>query len=279
MVRNPILERSNALSNMPMTEHDSAIGDTSNSDAIDFGYREVPREEKARMVRGVFDSVAGRYDLMNDLMSGGLHRFWKASLVAELAPRAGERLIDVAGGTGDISFRAQAAAKGKLDAVIVDANAAMVSVGRDRAMDRGIALSGGSLGWVTGDAERLPLPDACADAVVISFGLRNVTDRLRALKDMRRVLRPGGRFFCLEFSHMENAALQKAYDSYSFAAIPKLGKLTTGDADSYQYLIESIRRFPRQEELLGLMDEAGFEQRSFRNMTGGIVAVHRGWRL
>jgi demethylmenaquinone methyltransferase / 2-methoxy-6-polyprenyl-1,4-benzoquinol methylase len=279
MMQNPIPDTLNALSNTPMTDHDSSIDSASGGDAIDFGYREVPREDKARMVRGVFDSVAGRYDLMNDLMSGGLHRFWKASLVAELAPRAGERLIDVAGGTGDISFRAQAAAKGALDAVIVDANAAMVSVGRDRAMDRGVKLKGGSLGWVTGDAEHLPLPDASADAVVISFGLRNVTDRLKALRDMRRVLRPGGRFFCLEFSHMENAALQAAYDSYSFAAIPKLGKLTTGDADSYQYLIESIRRFPRQEELLALMDEAGFEQTSFRNMTGGVVAVHRGWRL
>jgi len=278
-MQNPIPDTPNALSNTPMTDHDSTIDRSSGGDAIDFGYREVPRADKARMVRGVFDSVAGRYDLMNDLMSGGLHRFWKASLVAELAPRAGERLIDVAGGTGDISFRAQAAAKGALDAVIVDANAAMVSVGRDRAMDRGVKLNGGSLGWVTGDAERLPLPDASADAIVISFGLRNVTDRLKALRDMRRVLRPGGRFFCLEFSHMENAALQAAYDRYSFAAIPKLGKLTTGDADSYQYLIESIRRFPRQEELLALMDEAGFEQTSFRNMTGGVVAVHRGWRL
>ncbi len=262
-----------------MTDQDFTIDQPAAGDAIDFGYREVARADKARMVRGVFDSVASRYDLMNDLMSGGLHRFWKASLVADLAPRRGELLIDVAGGTGDISFRAQAAAKGALDAVIVDANAAMVSVGRDRAMDRGIALNGGSLGWVTGDAERLPLPDACADAVVISFGLRNVTDRLRALKDMRRVLRPGGRFFCLEFSHMENAALQAAYDRYSFAAIPKMGKLTTGDADSYQYLIESIRRFPRQDALLALMDEARFEQTSYRNMTGGVVAIHRGWRL
>ena len=278
-MQNPIPDTLNALSNMPMTNHDSIIDSASGGDAIDFGYREVPREDKARMVRGVFDSVAGRYDLMNDLMSGGLHRFWKASLVAELTPRAGEQLIDVAGGTGDISFRAQAAAKGALNAVIVDANAAMVSVGRDRAMDRGIKLNGGSLGWVTGDAERLPLPDASADAVVISFGLRNVTDRLQALRDMRRVLRPGGRFFCLEFSHMENVALQEAYDRYSFAAIPKLGKLTTGDADSYKYLIESIRRFPRQEALLELLDEAGFEQTSFRNMTGGVVAVHRGWRL
>ncbi len=278
-MQNPIPDTLNALSNTPMTNHDSIIDSASGGDAIDFGYREVSREDKARMVRGVFDSVAGRYDLMNDLMSGGLHRFWKGSVVAELAPRAGEQLIDVAGGTGDISFRAQAAAKGALNAVIVDANAAMVSVGRDRVMDRGVKLNGGSLGWVTGDAERLPLPDASADAVVISFGLRNVTDRLQALRDMRRVLRPGGRFFCLEFSHMENLALQQAYDRYSFAAIPKLGKLTTGDADSYQYLIESIRRFPRQEALLELLDEAGFEQTSFRNMTGGVVAVHRGWRL
>lgn len=244
-------------------------------DPIDFGYKEVPRHEKARMVRGVFDSVASRYDLMNDLMSGGLHRFWKASLIAELAPRPGERLVDVAGGTGDIAFRATAWAGGALDAVVADANAEMVAVGRDRALDKGMT----GVRWVTGDAEKLPLPDGSADAVTISFGLRNVTDRLAALRDMRRVLKPGGRFFCLEFSHLATPALQALYDRYSFAVIPRLGKLTTGDAESYQYLIESIRRFPRQQALADMMTETGFEQVSWRDMTQGVVALHRGWRL
>lgn len=246
-------------------------------DDIDFGFREVPRAEKARMVRGVFDSVASRYDLMNDLMSGGLHRFWKSALIAELAPKPGERLVDVAGGTGDIAFRAQNWAKGGLDAIVVDANAEMVAVGRDRALDRGPGAL--SVQWSAGDAERLPLPDACADAVTISFGLRNVTDRLAALKDMRRVLKPGGRFFCLEFSRVGQSALRELYDRYSFAVIPKLGKLTTGDAESYQYLVESIRRFPPQPELAETMEAAGFDRVSWRDMTQGVVAIHRGWRL
>lgn len=244
---------------------------------IDFGYRQVPRQEKARLVRGVFDSVAARYDLMNDLMSGGLHRFWKAALIAELAPRPGERLIDVAGGTGDIAFRAQAWAKQGLNAVVVDANAEMLAVGRDRALDRGGQATG--VQWVTGDAERLPLPDASADMVTISFGLRNVTDRLTALRDMRRVLKPGGRFFCLEFSRVGPDALRDLYDRYSFAVIPKLGKATTGDAESYQYLVESIRKFPPQPDLAEIMREAGFDRVSWRDLTQGVAAIHRGWRL
>lgn len=257
------------------TYHPGEIG----AESIDFGFRQVPTGQKARLVRGVFDSVAGRYDLMNDLMSGGLHRFWKAALIAELAPRAGERLVDVAGGTGDIAFRAQdwatSRSGGPIEAVVVDANAAMVAVGRDRALDKGVA----GVSWLTGDAERLPLPDASADAVTISFGLRNVTDRLAALKDMRRVLKPGGRFFCLEFSHVRDPSLAALYDRYSFAVIPKMGQMTTGDGESYQYLVESIRRFPRQEALAELMVEAGFDRVSFEDMTQGVVALHRGWRL
>ncbi len=249
------------------------------ADNTDFGFREVPTQDKARLVRGVFDSVASRYDLMNDLMSGGLHRFWKSVLIAELAPRAGERLIDVAGGTGDIAFRAEAWAGGALDVVVIDANAQMLAVGRDRALDRGVPGGVERIAWATGDAERLPLPDACADAVTISFGLRNVTNRLAALKDMRRVLKPGGRFFCLEFSHIGAPALAELYDRYSFAVIPKLGQLTTGDAESYRYLVESIRRFPRQPDLAALMEEAGFDRVSWRDMTSGVVALHRGWRL
>lgn len=252
---------------------------TDTTDEIDFGYRQVPTGEKARLVRGVFDSVAGRYDLMNDLMSGGLHRFWKSALIAELAPRPGERLIDVAGGTGDIAFRAQAWAKGQLDVTVVDANAQMLAVGRDRALDRAVPGAIDRVQWVTGDAERLPLPDACADALTISFGLRNVTDRLKALKDMRRVLKPGGRFFCLEFSQVTDVTLQALYDRYSFAVIPALGKLTTGDGDSYQYLIESIRKFPDQPHLAEMMETAGFDRVSWRDFAKGAVAMHRGWRL
>ena len=246
-----------------------------NSDTIDFGYRNVPAQDKAKLVRGVFDSVASRYDLMNDLMSGGLHRFWKASLISDLAPRAGEHLADIAGGTGDIAFRAQNWAKGRISALVIDANTEMIAVGRDRALNLGTE----GVSWVTGDAERLPLPDGCADAVTISFGLRNVTDRLKALKDMRRILKPGGRFFCLEFSHLADPTLQDLYDRYSFAVIPKLGKLTTGDGDSYQYLIESIRKFPRQPELAAMMEAAGFGHVSWRDMTQGVVALHKGWRL
>jgi demethylmenaquinone methyltransferase/2-methoxy-6-polyprenyl-1,4-benzoquinol methylase len=264
-----------SLPKLAARRYGRAIMIEQNSDSIDFGFRDVPTRDKAKLVRGVFDSVASRYDLMNDLMSGGLHRFWKASLISDLAPRAGERLADIAGGTGDIAFRAQDWAKGGLAAVVIDANAEMVAVGRNRSLDRGIQ----GVSWVTGDAERLPLPDGCADAVTISFGLRNVTDRLAALKDMRRVLKPGGRFFCLEFSHLADPSLQDLYDRYSFAVIPKLGKLTTGDAESYQYLIESIRKFPRQPELASLMKLAGFEQVSWRDMTQGAVALHRGWRL
>lgn len=249
--------------------------DQTTDDPIDFGYQTVPRAEKAGLVRGVFDSVAARYDLMNDLMSGGLHRFWKSALIAELAPRPGERLADVAGGTGDIAFRAQEWAGGGLDAVVIDANREMVAVGRDRGLDKGVE----GVAWATGDAERLPLPDASVDAVTISFGLRNVTDRLAALKDMRRVLKPGGRFFCLEFSRIGDPTLAALYDRYSFAVIPKLGAITTGDAPSYQYLVESIRKFPAQPNLAAMMEEAGFERVSWRDMTSGVVALHRGWRL
>ena len=219
----------------------------------DFGYRAVPRAAKKPMVRAVFDSVAPRYDLMNDLMSLGIHRAWKRVFVTALAPRPRDRLLDLAGGTGDISFGWLAAGGGP--AVLSDINPAMLGVGRDRALSRGI---GGQLTFLVADAEALPLPDGCVDRVSIAFGLRNCTDKDQVLAEARRVLRPGGRFLCLEFSHVEVAALQRLYDVWSFQVLPRLGQAVAGDAESYRYLAESIRMFPDQETLAGMMRSAGF---------------------
>ena len=241
----------------------------------DFGYRRVKIEEKARLVRQVFDSVAPRYDLMNDLMSGGVHRLWKAELIDRLAPRPGQTLLDVAGGTGDIAERFLARAGSGL-AIVCDINESMLNAGRDRAIDAG-RLSG--IAWVCGDAERLPVADAGIDAYTIAFGLRNVTDFAAALSEARRVLKPGGRFLCLEFSRVETPLLRQAYDLYSFAVLPLLGRVVARDREAYQYLVESIRRFPPQAELARMMEAAGFEQVSYRNLTGGIAALHSGWRL
>lgn len=242
----------------------------------DFGFRRVGEDEKTRLVREVFDHVASRYDLMNDLMSGGIHRRWKAQLIDRLNPRPGETLLDLAGGTGDIArrFLGRAGKDGRV--IVCDINAAMVEAGRDRAIDEGI-LSG--IRWLVGDAERLPLPDACVDACTISFGLRNVTRKALALAEARRVLKPGGRFFCLEFSRVEAPLLRRAYDLYSFAVLPRLGGIVAKDRDAYQYLVESIRQFPPQAELAAMMRDAGFEQVSWRNLSGGIAAIHTGWRL
>ena len=242
----------------------------------DFGFREVGEEEKTRLVREVFDHVAGRYDLMNDLMSGGIHRRWKADLIDRLKPRPGEILLDLAGGTGDIARRFLGHA-GKTGQVIVcDINEAMVAAGRDRALDDGI-LSG--ITWMVGNGEQLPIADASIDCCTISFGLRNVTHKQLALEEARRVLKPGGRFFCLEFSRVEAPLLRRLYDLYSFTVLPRLGAVVARDRDSYQYLVESIRRFPPQAELAAMMGEAGFEQVSWRNLSGGIAAIHSGWRL
>jgi demethylmenaquinone methyltransferase/2-methoxy-6-polyprenyl-1,4-benzoquinol methylase len=242
----------------------------------DFGFRRVAVGDKARLVRHVFDSVADRYDLMNDLMSGGVHRLWKSYLIDRLNPRPGQTLVDVAGGTGDIALRFLTRAGADARAVVCDINQAMLERGRDRAIDAG-RLSG--IDWVAGDAERLPLASMSADACTIAFGLRNVTLIEAALAEMRRVLKPGGRFFCLEFSRVTLPPLARAYDLYSFAVLPRLGQLVARDRDAYQYLVESIRRFPAQEELARLMGEAGFERVSYRNLTGGIAALHSGWRL
>jgi demethylmenaquinone methyltransferase/2-methoxy-6-polyprenyl-1,4-benzoquinol methylase len=256
----------------PMTGEDT-------SEQAPFGYRDVPAAEKARLVGAVFDSVAPRYDLMNDLMSAGIHRLWKAALVDRLNPRPGEVLLDVAGGTGDVACRALdriAAKHGAGLAIVCDANRAMLAVGRDRALDQG-RLSG--IEWVAGDAENLPVAANSVDAVTIAFGLRNVTRIDRALGEMRRVLKPGGRFFCLEFSRVVVPALERLYDLYSFQVLPLLGQMVAGDRAAYQYLVESIRRFPPQAELAARMEAAGFERVAWRNLSGGIAALHSGWRL
>jgi demethylmenaquinone methyltransferase/2-methoxy-6-polyprenyl-1,4-benzoquinol methylase len=241
----------------------------------DFGFDDVRAEEKAGLVGGIFSRVARRYDLMNDLMSGGLHRLWKDTLVDQLRPRDGMDVVDVAGGTGDIALRIRRRAP-EARIVVSDINAEMLSVGRDRAMNRGITEG---IDWVTADAERLPFPDATADAATIAFGLRNVTNRDRALAEMRRILRPGGRFLCMEFSRVVVPLLGQIYDRYSFKVVPWIGQIVTRDRDAYRYLVESIRRFPGQEALADLMRAAGFERVTWRNLSGGIVAIHSGWRL
>ena len=239
-----------------------------------FGFQTVREDEKESLVRAVFDGVAPSYDLMNDLMSGGIHRLWKAAMIAKLRPRPDMRLLDLGGGTGDIAFRFRA--KGGGPVTVCDINNEMLSVGRDRAFDRAIT---GGIDWVCGDAEKLPFPDRSVDAVTIAFCLRNVTHIDAALSEARRTLRPGGQFLCLEFSHVVVPGLKALYDQYSFKVLPWMGKIVANDRDAYQYLVESIRRFPPQAELAEKMKAAGFEQVSWRNLTGGIAALHSGWRL
>jgi demethylmenaquinone methyltransferase/2-methoxy-6-polyprenyl-1,4-benzoquinol methylase len=239
-----------------------------------FGFKTVAEQEKASLVKAVFDSVAPRYDLMNDLMSLGIHRLWKDAFIGAVKPRAGEHLLDVAGGTGDIAFRFLK--KGGGQVTVCDINHEMLKVGRERAIDKGF-LEG--LDWVVGDAEALPMPDASVDAYTIAFGLRNVTHVEQALKEARRVLKPGGRFFCLEFSRVVLPVFDKLYDTYSFTVLPWLGAKVAGDPQAYQYLAESIRRFPAQEELVEMMEGVGLEQARYRNLSGGISAIHSAWRL
>jgi demethylmenaquinone methyltransferase/2-methoxy-6-polyprenyl-1,4-benzoquinol methylase len=240
-----------------------------------FGFRPVDPAQKAGMVRDVFDSVAPSYDVMNDAMSLGVHRLWKAALVDWVAPRAGRKYLDVAGGTGDIAFRILQRAPGAL-VTIADINARMVSVGRDRALDRGLQSG---LSYLVADAQHLPVPDSSVDTYTIAFGLRNVTHIDQALAEAFRVLRPGGRFFCLEFSHVTLPGLDKIYDLYSFKLLPELGALIAKDRDSYKYLVESIRRFPPPEELAARMGGIGFERVEVRTLSGGIAAIHSGWKL
>jgi demethylmenaquinone methyltransferase/2-methoxy-6-polyprenyl-1,4-benzoquinol methylase len=239
-----------------------------------FGFTDVPEAEKATLVRGVFDSVAPKYDLMNDLMSLGVHRVWKDVLINKLSPRAGMNLLDVGGGTGDIAFRFLARGGGHV--TVCDINAEMLKVGRDRAIDKGI-LSG--VDWVCGDAEDLPVPDASMDAFTIAFCIRNVTRIEKALAEARRVLRPGGRFLCLEFSKVGLPLLAQAYDVYSFKVLPALGQMVADDRDSYQYLAESIRRFPDQETFAAMIADAGLDQVRYDNLTGGVAAIHSAWAI
>jgi demethylmenaquinone methyltransferase / 2-methoxy-6-polyprenyl-1,4-benzoquinol methylase len=250
----------------------------------DFGYRRVAEDEKAGLVRGVFDSVARRYDLMNDLMSGGIHRLWKLEFIDRLNPRRGETVLDVAGGTGDIALgivertggAAGGAGEGPGGVIVCDLTPAMLAVGRDRAIDRGV-LHG--IEWLCGNAERLPIASASVDAYTIAFGLRNVTRIDAALAEARRVLKPGGRFFCLEFSQIAQPALARLYDFYSFRILPQIGALVAQDREAYQYLVESIRRFPGQQALIERIEAAGLERPRYRNLSGGIAAIHSAWRL
>lgn len=245
-----------------------------------FGFKDVDASQKAGLVRGVFDRVAKNYDIMNDLMSGGVHRLWKDAVAARLNPQPGEVIIDCAGGTGDMARRfakmARAAQerRGGPDATIniVDYNAEMIMAGIERGGEPEIT-------WTVGDAQRLPLPDHYANAYVISFGIRNVTDIDAALREARRVLKPGGRFLCLEFSRPVTEALAKAYDAYSFKVIPQVGEWVAKDRDAYQYLVESIRRFPDQKTFAGMIENAGFKRVSYTNFTGGVAALHQGWAL
>ena len=258
-----------------MTDQATSSGKTSS-----FGYRDVDATEKVRMVRGVFDSVASSYDLMNDVMSVGVHRLWKDAAAARLNPRPGETILDVAGGTGDMARRyakmARAAQqrRGGEDAsvIVLDYNAEMIMAGVDKGGEP-------EMSWTVGDAMALPLPDASVDAYSISFGIRNVADIPQALAEARRVLKPGGRFLCLEFSRPTTAPVRSVYDAWSFKAIPRIGGWIAGDRDSYQYLVESIRRFPDQKTFKAMIEAAGFSRVSVTNLSGGIAAIHHGWAI
>ena len=240
-----------------------------------FGYTEVPEDEKAGRVQGVFSSVASRYDVMNDVMSMGIHRIWKDAMMDWLAPRAGQKLLDVAGGTGDISFRFLKRA-GHAHATVLDLTEPMLIEGRKRAEAERLA---DSLDWVVGDAMALPFEDNSFDVYTISFGIRNVTRPQEALNEAYRVLKPGGRLMVLEFSQIPNDGLQKLYDMYSFNVIPQMGQMIANDRDSYQYLVESIRNFPDQDTFLGMVQTAGFENAKYRNMTMGVACLHSGWKI
>ena len=246
-----------------------------NDKTTHFGAREVREDEKAGLVHGVFSNVASKYDLMNDVMSVGVHRIWKDAMMDWLAPRAEQRLLDVAGGTGDISFRFLGRAP-EASSVVLDMTESMLVEGRKRAEAQAMA---DRLDWVTGDAMALPFEDSVFDVYTISFGIRNVTRIPDALSEAYRVLKPGGRLMVLEFSQLPHAGLQKAYDLYSYNVIPRMGQAIAGDRDSYQYLVESIRRFPDQDTFASMIRDAGFDQVKYRNLSMGIAALHSGWKI
>jgi len=245
---------------------------TESKTTASFGFRDVPEGEKETLVREVFSSVARRYDVMNDLMSGGVHRLWKDAAVEWLNPQPGWRVLDVAGGTGDIAARIVRRAPGS-EVVVCDINADMLGEGVRR------ADGNANLRWVCGDAEALPLPDASFDAYAIAFGIRNVTHIDKALAEARRVLKPGGRFLCLEFSRVEAPGLDALYDRYSFSVLPRLGEMVAKDSEAYRYLAESIRRFPPQAAFAKMIEKAGLSRVKVRNLMGGIAAMHSAWRI
>jgi demethylmenaquinone methyltransferase / 2-methoxy-6-polyprenyl-1,4-benzoquinol methylase len=249
---------------------------TETGTTTDFGYEQVKPAEKAARVRAVFDSVAGNYDLMNDLMSLGAHRLWKAFTLSQTGLRRGQCALDVAGGTGDLARGMSAQVGGDGLVVLTDINEAMLTRGRDALIDQGIV---GNVRYSLANAESLPFADASFDCITIGFGLRNVTDKQAALSSMARVLRPGGQLLVLEFSHPVAPGLKPLYDAYSFSVLPWLGQVVAKDAASYKYLAESIRRFPDQPTLLGMMQSAGLDACKYHNLSGGIVALHRGWRF
>ncbi|CAN5229675.1 class I SAM-dependent methyltransferase [soil metagenome] len=263
-----------------MTDASSQHGPHSSGDTSSFGFRDVDAREKVKMVRGVFDSVASSYDLMNDLMSGGVHRLWKDAAAARLNPRPGETVLDVAGGTGDMARRYSKMARkaqgrnGGQDAsvIVLDYNAEMILAGVEKGGEP-------EMQWTVGDAMALPLPDASVDAYSISFGIRNVADIAVALSEARRVLKPGGRFLCLEFSRPTTEVIRRAYDAWSFNAIPAIGQWVAKDRDSYQYLVESIRRFPDQATFKAMIETAGFRNVAVTNLSGGVAAIHFGWAI
>jgi demethylmenaquinone methyltransferase/2-methoxy-6-polyprenyl-1,4-benzoquinol methylase len=245
----------------------------SDKERTHFGFKEVDKEAKASMVADVFHSVASRYDLMNDLMSAGIHRIWKRFTIELSGVRKGNSVLDIAGGTGDLAARFADIVGPEGAVVLADINESMLKVGRDKLLDSGHL---GNLEFVQADAQYLPFPDDSFDCITIAFGLRNVTDKDKALRSMLRVLKPGGRLLVLEFSKPQNALLSKAYDAYSFKVLPVMGRLVANDSDSYQYLAESIRVHPDQETLKEMMEDAGFTRCEYHNMTGGVVALHKG---
>lgn len=245
-------------------------------DKTHFGFEQVPVEEKVKRVAGVFHSVADKYDVMNDLMSFGIHRLWKRFTLSQTGLKAGQRVLDLAGGTGDLALRMSRMVGAAGEVVLSDINASMLSRGRQRLIDQGVA---GNMRYVQANAECLPFPDDYFDCITIAFGLRNVTDKDAALASMLRVLKPGGRLLVLEFSKPVAPGLSPLYDTYSFKLLPMMGKLVANDADSYRYLAESIRMHPDQETLKDMMTNAGFDRVSYHNLTGGIVALHKGYKL